>query len=101
MDKIKVKILSKCDDCDGQAYLPSAKGTDSRGVDYQRYAPCPTCEGSGQAEKWITLHEFQALLKELQCPHEHVSQVGGFHFSAGDVWDDIQDVCDDCGQILD
>ncbi len=100
MDKIKVKILSKCDACDGQAYLPSAKGTDSRGVDCQRYA-CPTCEGSGQAEKWITLHEFQALLKGLKCPHEHVSQVGGFHFSASDVWDDIQDVCDDCGQILD
>ena len=85
METIKVKILSKCDDCEGQAYLPSAKGTDSRGVDYQRHAPCTTCKGFGQTEKWITLKEFQILLKGLECPHEHVSQVGGFHFSAGDV----------------
>ncbi|MFA7407388.1 MAG: hypothetical protein WCY93_06055 [Anaerolineaceae bacterium] len=47
------------------------------------------------------MEEFQTLLKGLGCPHANVSQVGGFRFSAGDVWDDIQDVCDDCGQILD
>jgi hypothetical protein len=23
------------------------------------------------------------------------------HFSAGDVWDDIEEVCDDCGAKLD
>jgi hypothetical protein len=23
------------------------------------------------------------------------------HFSAGDVWDDIEEVCDDCGANLD
>ncbi len=101
MENIKVKILSKCQDCDGQAYLPSCMGVDSRGEEYQRYLPCPTCNGSGKTGKWITLPEFQKLLKETECPHEHVSQVGGFHFSAGDVWDDIQDVCEDCGQVLD
>lgn len=44
----KVKILSKCQDSDGQAYLPSGMGVDSRGVEDQRYLPCPTCNGSGQ-----------------------------------------------------
>ncbi|MCZ2442830.1 MAG: hypothetical protein ACOYKH_04165 [Brevefilum fermentans] len=99
--EIKVKILSKCQDCDGQAYLPSAKGIDSRGEEYQRYLPCPACKGTGQTEKWIALEELQTLLKGLECPHEHVSQIGSFHFSAGEVWDDIRDICDDCGQILD
>jgi len=101
METIKVKILSKCDDCDGQAYLPSAKGIDSRGEEYQRYLPCPTCKGSGQTSKWISLSELQKLLNALECAHEHVSQIGSFHFSAGEVWDDIRDICEDCGQILD
>jgi hypothetical protein len=70
-------------------------------VEYQRYLPCPTCNGSGQSGKWITLLEFQKLLKELECPHEHVTQIGGFHFSAGEVWDDIEEVCSDCGEVLD
>ncbi|MFA7407373.1 MAG: hypothetical protein WCY93_05980 [Anaerolineaceae bacterium] len=77
--EIKVKILSTCDDCDGQAYLPSAKGIDSIGEEYQRYLPCPTCNGSGQAGKWISLHELQKLLNAHVCPHEHVSQIGSFH----------------------
>jgi hypothetical protein len=101
MEIVKVKILSKCQDCDGQAYLPSGMGIDSRGVEYQRYLPCPTCHGSGKTDKWITLHEIQKLLKETECQHEHVSQTGGFHFSAGDVWDNLMDTCDDCGQVLD
>jgi len=101
MEAIKVKILSTCQDCDGQAYLPSGMGVDSRGVEYQRYLPCSTCNGSGKTGKWITLPEFQLLLKETECLHEHVSQTGGFHLSAGEVWDDVQEVCDDCGEILD
>lgn len=101
MKTIKVKILSKCQDCDGQAYLPSTMGLDSRGIEYQRYLPCPTCKGSGQTGKWVTLDEFQKLLKEIECPHAHVSRVGEIRFSAGEIWDDFQDVCDDCGQILD
>ena len=100
METVKVRTLSKCKDCDGQAYLPSGMGVDSRGVEYQRYLPCPKCNGSGQTGKWITLPEFQKLLKVTECQHEHVSQVGGFHFSDA-VWDDLMDVCDDCGEVLD
>jgi hypothetical protein len=101
MENIKVKILSKCQDCDGQAYLPSNMGVDSRGEEYQRYLPCPKCAGSSNTEKWITLPELQKLLKESECPHEHVSQTGGFHFSGGEVWDDVKEYCRDCGELLD
>jgi hypothetical protein len=98
---VKVKVLVKCTYCDGKAYLPSGMGVDYAGEEYQRYLPCPKCHGSGQTGKWISLPEFQKLLKDVECPHEHVSQTGGFHFSAGEVWDDIQDVCEDCGEVLD
>ena len=98
---VKVRVLSTCTYCDGQAYLPASMGLDSRGVEYQRYLPCPKCHGSGQTGKWITLSEFQKLLKEVECPHEHISQTGGFHFSGGEVWDDIQEVYEDCGEVLD
>ena len=100
MEKIKVKILSKCTYCDGQAYLPSGMGVDYEGGEYQHYLPCPTCNGSGKTGKWITLPEFQKLLKEASCQHEHVTQVGGFHFS-DDVWDDLKDICDACGELVD
>ena len=34
------------------------------------------------------------------CPHKHVSMVGNMYFFAGDVWDDIEEVCEDCGKVL-
>ncbi len=36
-----------------------------------------------------------------QCPHEHLSTQGGFHFSGGEVWDDIKEVCDDLRKGID
>ena len=38
---------------------------------------------------------------QAQCPHEHTSYQGSMRFIAGDVWDDIKEVCDDCGANLD
>jgi hypothetical protein len=38
---------------------------------------------------------------QAQCPHLHTSTWGGFHYSAGEVWDDIHEVCDICGANLD
>ena len=35
------------------------------------------------------------------CKHEHTSFSGSFHFVGGDVWDDIREICDDCGVNLD
>jgi len=41
----------------------------------------------------------EAKHKTLNCPHKHVSTRGRMHFSAGDVWDDIEEICDDCGKV--
>ena len=38
---------------------------------------------------------------QAQCQHIHYSYSGGFHYSNGDVWDDIYLLCDDCGMNLD
>ena len=98
---VKVKVLSKCPYCDGKAYLPSGMGVDYAGEEYQRYLPCPKCHGSGQTGKWITLSELQKLLKEALCQHENVSRCGGYHFNAGEVWDNVEEYCRDCGELLD
>lgn len=98
---IKVKILSKCEHCDGKAYLPFKEAIDSKGEKYMQFLPCPKCQGSGMTGKCINLTEFKQLLEQSECPHEHVSQIGGYHFSAGEVWDDLVYVCDDCGKVLD
>ena len=98
---IKVQILVACEHCHGQAYLPIAEAQDYQGQTYIRHAPCPMCDGSGKAPRWIDLAEFARLLAQAQCKHEHTSLQGGMHFSAGEVWDDIQEVCDDCGANLD
>ena len=37
---------------------------------------------------------------QAHCPHLHTSFWGGFHFSHGEVWDDITEICDDCGAHL-
>jgi len=98
---IKVQILTQCDHCHGQAYLPIGEGEDYHGQKYTRYAPCPECEGSGMCPKWVSLAEFARLLEQAKCPHEHTSFQGGFHFNGGDLWDDLVEKCDDCGANLD
>ena len=72
-----------------------------KGETYTRYAPCQMCEGTGERGKWVSLPDFLEMLKAAQCKHEHTSYGGGMHFSAGDVWDDIMEVCDDCDAKLD
>jgi hypothetical protein len=37
---------------------------------------------------------------QTQCSHKNIVTTGGYHFSFGDVWDDITDVCLDCGAEL-
>ena len=38
---------------------------------------------------------------QAQCEHAHTSFKGGWGFSGGDVWDDIEEYCNDCGVNLD
>jgi hypothetical protein len=97
----KVQILTTCESCNGQAYLPSGEAEDWQGKTYTRFTPCPSCEGSGLQPKWVSLAEFAILLQQEQCSHQHTSFNGGFHLTAGDVWDDLTEVCNDCGANLD
>jgi hypothetical protein len=98
---IKVQVLSQCKHCNGEAYLPMGEAEDCQGHTYTRYVPCPMCEGSGNKFSWISLEDFAKLLFQAQCPHEHTSYQGSMQFSTDDVWDDIEEVCDDCGASLD
>ena len=98
---LKVQILVPCDRCNGQAYIPTGEVEDYQGRLYIQHIPCPACHSSGQTTKWISLQEFAALLLQAQCQHQHTSFSGGMHFSAGQVWDDIREVCDDCNANLD
>ena len=97
----KVQILTTCDTCKGQAYLPVGEAESYAGEKYIRYVPCPDCEGSGMQPKWVSLAEFVALLEAARCPHKYSSFHGHMRFNGGDIWDDIIEVCDDCGTNLD
>lgn len=101
MKEVKIRILSTCPHCNGTAYFPYREALDYQGKPYMQYLPCNVCQGSGVTGKWVTLPDFRKLLEQSLCVHEHVSQSGGFHLSGGEVWDDVEEVCDDCGQILD
>ena len=97
----KVHILIPCSHCNGSAYLPIGETISATGEPYIRHTPCPTCEGSGMAPKWVSLQEFTALLLQAQCPHRHTSYRGSLRLSQGEPWDDITEYCDDCGAKLD
>jgi DnaJ-class molecular chaperone len=98
---LKVHILSLCSYCNGEAYMPMGEAEDCQGHKYTRYIPCPQCEGSGNEAKWVSLEDFAKLLQQAVCPHAHTSFQGNMRFTAGDVWDDIEEVCNDCGAHLD
>jgi hypothetical protein len=97
---IKVHILDCCSYCEGQAFLPAGEVENYKGEKHTRYLPCLYCEGTGEEDRWISLAEFASMLEKAKCPHEHTMIRGGFHFSAGNVYDDIQEVCLDCGSVL-
>jgi hypothetical protein len=89
---VKVQILTQCEQCNGQAYLPAGETESCTGEKYTRHEPCSKCQGSARQTKWVTLAEFVALLEAVTCQHQHTSTWGSFHFSAGDVWDDLVSV---------
>jgi hypothetical protein len=101
VNMLKVRILATCSHCHGEAYQPVGRAEDGQGHTYIRHIPCPACEGSGNEPKWIDLQDFAKLMRQAVCPHDHTSFQGNMHFNTGDVWDDIHEVCDDCGANLD
>ena len=96
----KVQILSTCPICLGQAYLEVGEAEDLNGDKYIRGLPCYLCEGSGVAPKWGPIQDFIALLPLSQCLHMKTSFIGSYRFTEVDVWDDITEECDDCGDNL-
>ena len=99
MTEIDIRIA--CTNCRGEAYIRIGEAESYSGEKYPRYQPCPVCQGSGLQSKHISLEEFAILLRQVQCKHEHTTFQGSMRFVAGDVDDDITEVCIDCGAILD
>ena len=60
---MKVRILDRCEFCDGEAYIFDRQDVDARGKTYDRYRPCEMCHGSGNRAKWVSLREFSDLLE--------------------------------------
>jgi hypothetical protein len=50
---IKVRILDRCEFCDGEAYIFDSEDVDARGETYDRYRPCEVCQGSGNRANWV------------------------------------------------
>lgn len=74
----KFRILSKCEYCQGKAYLPEGEAEDYKGRKYIKYKACPHCEGTGLRGKWIELSEFADLLEQDRSTHVHSIQTGSF-----------------------
>ena len=60
---MKVRILDRCEYCDGEAFIFAYEDVDANGEMYDRYRPCEMCHGSGNLAKWIGLRELSDLLE--------------------------------------
>jgi len=70
----KFRILSKCEYCQGKAYLAEGEAEDYMGRKYVRYKHCPRCEGSGMVAKWVALAELRQLLEQSESLQGQVSR---------------------------
>jgi len=70
----KFRILSKCEYCQGKAYLPEGEAEDYMGRKYIRYKPCPRCKGTGMVAKWVSLVELRLLLELSESTKESVTR---------------------------
>jgi hypothetical protein len=48
---LKVRILDRCEFCDGEAYIFDSQDADSRGETYDRYRSCEMCIGTENSVK--------------------------------------------------
>jgi len=60
---MKVRILDRCEFCDGEAYVFVCEDVDARGDTFDRYRPCEMCNGSGNRAKWVSLRDLSDLLE--------------------------------------
>ena len=91
---IKVHVLTRCETCDGEAYLPAGEAVSHTGESYRRYEPCTACQGSGRQTRWISLEELAELLERATtgmpepdwlelAHHQPVSQYADSREAAG------------------
>ena len=60
---IKVNILTTCEFCNGEAYLPIGEAVSFSGEKYIQYEPCSHCQGIGYHAKWVSLKDFADLME--------------------------------------
>ena len=60
---MKVRILDRCEFCDGEAYVFVCEDVDARGETFDRYRPCEMCHGSGNQSSWISLRDLSNLIE--------------------------------------
>lgn len=60
---IQVRILDRCEFCDGEAYIFVCEDVDARGEAYDRYRSCEACHGSGNRATWINLRDLSNLIE--------------------------------------
>ena len=60
---IKVRLLDRCEYCDGDAYIFVCEDVDVRGETFVRYRPCEMCHGSGNRATWVSLKDLADLLE--------------------------------------
>lgn len=74
-DEIKIKISRNCSICSGDGCLPDGKGKTYDGVEFDRYKPCPPCNGTGREAIWITLPQLNKLMTEVIVPVNDLQEI--------------------------
>ena len=70
----KIQILTTCQACSGQAYVPVGEEVSPTGVKYIRHRPCLACQGSGKQTRWIDFQELPCCCMYSQLKsrqHDH------------------------------
>ena len=63
---LAVHIRERCEDCGGSGTQRVVSGAGH--ARWSKRIGCPTCDGSGQQERWIPLGELQGLLAAEPAP---------------------------------
>jgi len=63
IEVIKVRILDRCEFCDGEAYIFVSEDVDAHGETFDWCRPCEACNGSENRVKLVNFREFADLLE--------------------------------------
>ena len=65
MTTTQVHIKTRCNYCEGKAYLPYGEQNSGNEEFLPRYLPCPICQGTGLESKWISLTQLRILIDAI------------------------------------